>query len=85
MKKNKFETIGIGLDYDSVKKSAPKVVASERGKNVSQMISIARRYGLAIHKDNSLAESLSVLELEEEVPSTLYGEIAELLVRYDLD
>ena len=85
MKKSKYETIGVALDYDSVKKTAPKVVASERGKNVSQMISIARRYGLAIHKDNSLAESLSVLELDSEVPSTMYGEIAELLVQYDLD
>lgn len=85
MKKARFETVGVGLDYNSAKKSAPRIVASEKGKNVSQMIRIARRYGLAVHKDDSLAESLSMLELESEVPSSMYGEIAELLVRYDLD
>jgi type III secretion system FlhB-like substrate exporter len=49
------------------------------------MLRVARRYGVKIHKDSSLAAALSVLEVDEEVPSDLYGEMAQLLVDYDLD
>jgi flagellar biosynthesis protein len=85
IKKNSWETIGVGLDYDPIEKSAPTVVASERGRNVAQMIRIARRYGVKIHKNSSLAEALSVLDIDDEVPCELFGEVAELLVHYELD
>lgn len=85
MKKRSSELLGIGIDYQRLSKAAPKVVASEHGTNVSQMIRIARRYGVKVHKDDSLADSLSVLEVDEEIPESLYSEVAELLVHYDLD
>lgn len=85
MRKSSWETIGVGIDYDPKTKSTPTVVAQERGKNVAQMLRVARRYGVKIHKDSSLAEALAVLDLNQEVPSELYEDIAELLVCYDLD
>jgi flagellar biosynthesis protein len=58
---------------------APKVVASGRGLIADRILDVAREAGIPIREDRALAEALSALELEQEIPEDLYKAVAETL------
>ncbi|MEA2403813.1 MAG: flagellar biosynthesis protein [Thermoleophilaceae bacterium] len=65
---------------------APKVVASGQGRIADRIIELAREAGIAIREDAALAEALSKLELDREIPEDLYSAVAETLAwAYALD
>jgi len=58
---------------------APKVVAKGRGLVAEQIISVAAEHGVFIHESKELVNLLMDIDLDRQIPSTLYRTIAELL------
>ena len=72
------------LHYEG--QGAPKVVASGRGLIADRIVEVAREAGVPIKQDAALANALSQLELDEQIPEALYVAVAESLAwAYALD
>ncbi len=72
----------VALSYD-VEDDAPKVLATGRGYIAERILDRAKESDIPMHRDASLAESLSKLELGENIPAELYDVVAEILVFVD--
>jgi flagellar biosynthesis protein len=65
---------------------APKVVATGKDLIADRILEIAKKAGVPIKRDAALAEALSQLELQHEIPEDLYLAVAETLAwAYSLD
>lgn len=80
-KKDKVKQ-AIALAYDP-SDEAPRVIASGRGILAEKIIEKAKESDVPLHRDDSLAESLSKLEIGEMIPPELYEVVAEILVFVD--
>lgn len=69
--------VAVALTYDAP--NAPRVVASGRGLIGQRIIEAAEAHGVPIEKNAVLAEALSTIELETEIPERLYVAVAEVL------
>ncbi len=69
--------VAVALRYDAP--DAPKVVASGRGLVGERIIAAAQTHGVPLTRNAPLAEALSSLELETEIPQQLYVAVAEVL------
>ncbi len=58
---------------------APKVVAKGRGLVAEQIIEVALEAGVFIHESKELVSLLMEVDLDRQIPPTLYRTIAELL------
>ena len=67
----------VALTYDAPR--APRVVASGRGVIGQKIIETAQAHGVPIQQNAVLAEALSTIELETEIPERLYVAVAEIL------
>lgn len=70
-------TLAVALKYEAP--HAPKVVAAGRGFVGEKIIAAAEAHGVPIEKNPALAEALSTIELDEEIPEQLYLAVAEIL------
>lgn len=80
-KKNKPRQ-AIALSYDPAE-DAPKVIASGKGVLAEKIIEKAKEAAVPVHRDDSLADTLSRLEIGEMIPPELYEVVAEILVFVD--
>ena len=71
--------LAVALRYDKSKDSAPRVVATGRGWLGQKIIDVAREHGVPLEQNPDLAEALSTLELDEEIPEQLYRVVAQIL------
>ena len=69
----------VALRYRPDKDTAPRVAAKGSGLIAEKIIELAREHGIPVKDDPDLLEVLSKLEIEEEVPPTVYVAVAELL------
>jgi flagellar biosynthesis protein len=69
----------VALAYRPESDSAPKVVASGKGRVAQRIIELAKEHGIHIHDDPDLVEALSQLDLNAEIPTDLYLVVSELL------
>jgi flagellar biosynthesis protein len=69
--------LAIALHYE--KPGTPRVVAKGRGDVGQRIIDSARAHGVPIEQNAGLAEALAQVELEGEIPETLYRAVAEVL------
>ena len=69
--------LAVALKYEAP--HAPKVVAVGRGDIGQRIIDTAREHGVPIEANPPLAEALSTIELETEIPEQLYGAIATII------
>lgn len=76
MKNDQRET-AVALRYDGTR--APTVAASGRDEIAMEIIRIARDHGVPLYENPELAAILARLELDEEIPESLYQVIAEIL------
>ena len=72
----------VALSYDP-EDSAPKIVASGKGYLADKIVTAAKESNVPIHEDVPLANTLSKLEIGENIPKELYGVVAEILVHVD--
>ncbi|WP_374574433.1 EscU/YscU/HrcU family type III secretion system export apparatus switch protein [Phenylobacterium sp.] len=70
-------TLAVALKYDAP--HAPKVVATGRGPIGEKIIAAAEQHGVPLEKNPALAEALSTIPLDEEIPRQLYVAVAEIL------
>ncbi|HHW28318.1 MAG TPA: flagellar biosynthesis protein FlhB [Syntrophomonadaceae bacterium] len=68
------------IKYDKDRDGAPRVVASGKGNVAKRIVEKARQYGVPIYQDDVLAELLTKLPLNSEIPAELYEAAAEVLL-----
>ncbi|MGL4240400.1 MAG: EscU/YscU/HrcU family type III secretion system export apparatus switch protein [Beijerinckiaceae bacterium] len=69
--------IAVALEYDYA--GAPRVTAKGRGEVAKNILALAREHGVAVEENPVLAEALSQVELDEQIPEELYRAVAEVL------
>ena len=69
----------IAIKYDEDKKSAPKIIASGRGKIAESILDIAEENNIPFYEDEILARILSKLDLDTEIQKELFTVFAEIL------
>lgn len=68
------------LRYGRSQPGPPQVVAAGRGEVARRIVEAARAAGVPVRDDAALAEALSGLQLDAEVPEELWAAVAEALV-----
>lgn len=69
--------LAVALRYDAP--GAPKVVAVGRGELGQRIIDAAREHGVPVQENPALAEALSTIELDEQIPAQLYEAVAVII------
>jgi flagellar biosynthesis protein len=69
----------VALRYKSDTDSAPRVVAKGEGYIATRIREIAQEHGVPVSRNDDLVELLAQVELDREIPSELYGAVAEIL------
>jgi len=59
--------------------AAPRVVAKGRGLIAEEIIKRAREHGVYVHESRELVALLMQVDLDKNIPPTLYRVVAELL------
>jgi flagellar biosynthesis protein len=78
MNKEKKETaIAAALKYDGKRDSAPRVTARGKGVIAEKIIELAKKHKVPVKEDPALAQILSRLDIDEQIPPE--KAIAEIL------
>ena len=67
------------LRYDRGQDRAPRVVASGRGPIADRLVAVAESHGVPVQRDAALADALTRLELDREIPPELFAAVAEVI------
>ncbi len=71
----------VALQYGA-EDTAPIVVASGMGYLAEKIVGVAQENGVPVYEDDSLATTLSQLQLGQEIPEELYQAIVEIYVYF---
>lgn len=75
----------VALQYDIEKDNAPIITAKGVGATATNIIKIAKDNNIPIQKDEDLVELLSKIDIDKEIPSSMYKAVAEIFsFIYDL-
>ena len=74
------DAIAVALHQASEVDRAPKVVASGRGIIAEQILEVAFSMGIKVREDADLAQVLSAVNEETEIPVEAFAAVAEILV-----
>lgn len=69
----------VALRYDDIHESAPRVLAKGQGDIAERIIALAELHGIPLHEDKDLVRLLGVLDIDVQIPPTLYRALAEVL------
>lgn len=69
--------IAVALEYDG--HGAPRVTAKGRGELAERIVDTAREHDVAIEQNAILAQALSAVELDDEIPEELYRATAQVI------
>lgn len=72
------KTRAIALRYDDGD-NAPKVVAKGEGYLARQIIKTAQQHNIPLQQNEGLTAMLSRVRINQEIPESLYGAVAQLL------
>ena len=79
MKPRPDDPLAVALEYEVGTRQAPRVTAKGYGTVAEAIIAIAEEHGIVIESNPLLAEALSGVELDEEIPIELYEAVAEVI------
>ena len=79
MPKKKQSKKAVALLYKHGEDPAPKVTATGSGQVAERIIDAARTHGIPVKEDPDLVAVLSKLDIEAEIPPSVYIVVAELL------
>jgi flagellar biosynthesis protein len=83
---NKKRKKAAALKYNQLIDKAPKLIAKGQGNVAEEIIKRAKEYNINIKEDSDLIEVLYALDINEEIPESLYMVIAKLLTElYELN
>jgi len=71
--------LAVALEYERGTRNAPRVTAKGRGELARRIVEIAGENDVTIEANGPLAEALSGVELDEEIPIELYQAAAEII------
>jgi flagellar biosynthesis protein len=74
---NNDRRLAVALKYDAP--GAPRVVAAGRGLVGERIIAAAEAHGVPLEHNPLLAEALSKVEVDSEIPERLFVAVAEIL------
>ncbi len=69
----------VALSYRPPQDRSPRLMAKGHGELADRIVELARIHNVPIRQDADLVHLLGKLELETEIPQTLYKVIAEVL------
>ena len=69
----------VALHHEGRDDSAPKVVASGKGSVAEQILEIAFANDIKVREDADLAELLSHVDIDSEIPLEAFAAVAEIL------
>lgn len=69
--------IAVALEYDG--HGAPRVTAKGRGELADRIVETGREHGVAVEENAILAQALSAVELDDEIPEELYRAAAQVI------
>ena len=73
------QKIAVALQYELGTDAAPRVTAKGKGDVAERIVGIAEASGVHVEHNEPLAQSLSQLELDQQVPKELYKAVAEVI------
>ena len=79
MAKRKEIQKAAALQYRPGVDRAPRLIAKGQRKGAEKIIALARKHHISIYQDPDLLETLSGLDLFQEIPEDLYVVVADLL------
>lgn len=68
----------VSLRYDDGDDQAPVVTAKGEGRLAEKIIELAEENDIPLYEDEDLVELLYTLDLEEQIPPSLYEVVAEI-------
>jgi len=71
------DKLAVALKYEG--QGAPTVVATGRGLIGQRIVETAQAHGVPLERNAPLAQALSTIELDTEIPERLYVAVAEIL------
>ena len=77
--RKKLSRSAVSLRYDSRVSKAPLVTAKGKGFIADKIIALAKENNIPIKEDPDLVHLLSQVDLNREIPASLYQVVAELL------
>ncbi|MFB6344828.1 MAG: EscU/YscU/HrcU family type III secretion system export apparatus switch protein [bacterium] len=72
------ERKAVALEYDEGDEEAPRVTAKGEGQVAEKIIELAEREDVPLYEDRDLVELLYGLDLDEQIPPSLYEVVAEV-------
>ena len=69
----------VALKYEPGTEYAPRIVASGRGSIAERILAIAFAKGIRVREDADLAELLSLIDVDSEIPIEAFAPVAEIL------
>jgi flagellar biosynthesis protein len=69
--------VAVALEYD--RKGAPRVTAKGKGVVAATIIEKAREHGVPLQENADLAQALSQVPLDDEIPVELYKAVAQVI------
>ena len=77
--KKKKHAEAAALKYDPARDYAPQVTAAGRGYVADRIIETARDAGVPVYRDETLAQTLTRLQVGDMIPRELFEVVAEVL------
>ena len=74
------DAVAVALHQTKEADFAPKVVAAGRGTTAEQILEIAFAQGIKVREDADLAQLLSAVDEDSEIPLDAFAAVAEILV-----
>ncbi len=74
------DAVAVALHQAKETDRAPKVVAAGRGTTAEQILEIAFAQGIKVREDADLAQLLSAVDDDSEIPLDAFAAVAEILV-----
>jgi flagellar biosynthesis protein len=69
----------VALRYNTAKDHAPRITAKGQGEVAERIMALAKQHGIPMREDPDLIQALSQLDLQQEIPPSLYHVVAEIL------
>jgi len=79
MNKRPKRKAAVSLKYSPAKDMAPKVTAKGWGVVAEKILEVARKHNIPIKEDPDLIQILAKLDIDKEIPPSLYKVVAEIL------
>ena len=74
------DAVAVALAREYPTDRAPKVVAGGRGQVAEQILQIAFQNGIKVREDANLAQLLTAIDIDSEIPLEAFAAVAEILI-----